>query len=315
MLFSQVSITTPWIKSLLFGLVLFFHFNLPAQTTYELERINFYPKVSAYAKIDYTYQAHYISTPNNTLKSSEVRNYRNTFNTTYASRLKWMFLGATVSYEVASESAANYGIPSNERYSSQGLKEPEFFIKTRLRKQHNDKGNIDLYLSFSDSYGTREIGKSSANRLNGGNILTTRMTHGMHENEWEFSNNLDFTFFDEGEEQNDFANTKHDLGSYNIINYFFFAQYQVNPWLFLNSGIGIEYRTVQEISDSLGEKREIQEGTGSLFRLGAKRPLSEWSLVEFSYELRRSSYFVNGRSSFDGDSSQNSFLLSFIQGF
>ena len=302
-------------KSLLVGLFLFFHFNLQAQTSHELERINFYPKVKAYVKIDYSYQTHFISTPNNTLKSSEVRNYKNTFNTTYAYKLDWFFLGTTVYYEVASESAANYGIPSKKRYSSQGFKEPEFFLKTRLREQHNDKGNIDLYLSFSDSYGTREIGKSSANRLNGGNTLTARINHGMHENKWEFSNDLEYTFFDEGEEQNDFTKMMHDLGSYNIFNYLFLAQYQVNPWLFLNSGIGIEYRTVQEISERVGEKREIQEGTGSLFRLGVKRPLSEWSLVEFRYELRRSSYFVNGRTSFDGDTSQNSFLLSFIQGF
>ncbi|MCM2350562.1 MAG: hypothetical protein NDI69_11130 [Bacteriovoracaceae bacterium] len=302
-------------KSLLVSLLLFFHLNLQAQTRYELERINFYPKVKAYAKLEYFYQTLFITTPNNTLNSSEVRNYKNTFTTTYAYKLDWLFLGTTVSYEVATENAANYGIPSNERFSSQGFKEPAFFFKTRLRDQHNDKGNIDLYLSYSDSYGSREIGKSSANRLNGGNILTSRITHGIHEYEWEFCNNLEYSFLGKGEEQNDFTNIKHYLGSYNIISYFFLAQYQVNSWLFLNSGIGIEYRTVQEISDQLGEKREIQEGTGSLFRVGIKRPLSEWSLAEFSYELRRSSYFVNGISTFDGDSSQNSFLLSFIQGF
>lgn len=302
-------------KSILVSLFLFFHFSLQAQTSYELERINFYPKVKAYSKIDYSYQTYFISTPNNTLKSSEVRNYKNIFNTTYAYKLDWLFLGATIFYEVASESAANYGIPSKNRFSSQGFKEPAFFLNTRLREQYGDQGNIDLYVSFSDTYGTREIGKSSANRLNGGNTLTVKINHGMHEGEWEFSNNLEYTFFDEGEEQNDFTKIKHDLGSYNVFNYLFLAQYQVNPWLFLNSGIGIEYRTVQEISDRLGEKREIQEGTGSLFRLGAKRPLSEWSLVEFRYELRRSSYFVNGRTSFDGDSIQNSFFLSLIQGF
>ncbi len=297
------------------GLFLFFHFNIQAQTKYELERINFYPKVKSYAEVNYSYQTHFISTPNNTLRSSEVRNYKNIFNLTYAQKLKWLFIGTTVSYEVASESAANYGISSKDRFSSQGFKEPAFFLKTRLRAQHEDKGNIDLYLSFSDSYGSREIGKSSANRLNGGNSFTARINHGMHENEWEFSNNLDYTFFDEGEEHNEFTKIKHDLGSFSIFNYFFVVQYRINPWLFLNAGVGVEYRTVQEISDRLGEKREIQEGTGSRFQLGIKRPLSEWSLVELRYELRRSSYFVNGKSSFDGDSIQNSIFLSLIHGF
>ena len=302
-------------KSLLAGLLIFFHFNSQAQTKYELERINFYPKVKAYLEVDYSYKTHFISTPNNTLRSSEVRNYKNTFNSTYAYKLKWLFIGTSVSYEVASESAANYGIPSKDRFSSQGFKEPGIFLKTRLREQYEDKGSIDLYLSFSDSYGTREIGKSSANRLNGGNSFTARINHGMHETEWEFSNNLEYTFFDEGEEQNDFTKIKHDLGSFNIFNYFFLAQYRVNPWLFLNAGIGVEYRSVQEISDRLGEKREIQEGTGSHFQLGVKRPLSEWSLIELRYELRRSSYFVNGKTSFDGDSIQNLIFLSYIHGF
>lgn len=296
-------------------LTLFFCQFVHAATQSGLERINFYPKVSAYLTSAYSNQNLSITTPRNAVDDTEVTNNRNVFSLTYAYFLKKLFLGATVIYEAASESAANYGIPSSKNYSSQGFKEPAIFILTRLREQSGSTGNIDFYLSFTDSLGAREIGGSTSNRLHGRNTLTSIIGHGMLEDKWEFKNALQWTFFDEGDEHNKFQGKQFQLGSYNLIKYSFTGQYQINPWLFINASAEFEYRTVQKIRDETGTTREIQAGTGSIFSLGAKKPLSDWAVIEIKGELERHDYFILGESNFDGEVTQTTYTLSYVQGF
>lgn len=288
---------------------------LYAQATKELERINFYPKVNTFFRAEFIYQTLTITTPQNALNEKEIKNYQNSFSFTFGHKLRWFFLGLTALYEIASESAANYGLPSDNRYSSHDFRDPELFLNSRLLEQTNEHGNIDLYLSFSNSLGAREIGRSTANRLNGANIFVSEISHGMRQQAWEFKSSLKYTFLSEGQENNDFTQKEYKLGSYNTLTYFFMTQYQINAWLFINGGFGFEYRTVQKIKSSLDDKSEIQEGTGSIFRLGMKKPLNENSLVELNYQLKRTSYFVKGISNFDGDSLQNNLSLSYIKGF
>lgn len=289
--------------------------HLHAETQKGLERINFFPDVKAFARGEYQNQNLLITTPQNAVNDTEVRNNKNIFSGSYAHRLDNIFLGVKVSYEIVSESAANYGIPSVERESSQGYSEPMIFLLSRLREQTGSTGNIDAYVAFSDSWGAREVGGSTSNRLNGHNIFIATVSHGMLEGKWEFKNSLSYYYSDEGEEHNKFTHTNYRIGSLNVFKYSFTGQYEINPWLFVNASAEFEYRTVQKISDQMGERREIQAGTGSIFRLGAKKPMNEWSVLEASAELKRYDYFVQGDTNFDGKASQVTYTLSYVYGF
>lgn len=302
-------------KYLAFLFILFFCQIIKAQTRSGLERINFYPAVQAYLISSYANQNLLITTPRNAVDDSEIRNNRNIFSFSYGYHFKKFFLGTNVIYEVASESAANYGLSSPKRYSSHGFKEPAIFLLTRLREQSGTTGNIDLFLSFTDSLGAREIGGSTANRLHGRNTVSAMISHGMLEEKWEFRNALQWIFFDEGEEHNKFQEKQFRLGSYNLIKYAFTGQYQFNPWLFFTASAEFEYRTVQKIREESGTNREIQAGTGSIFCVGAKKPLGEWSVIEVKAELERHDYFVLGENNFDGKVIQTTYTLSYIQGF
>lgn len=301
---------------ILFALITLLTSNfLPAAAQKGLERINFFPDVRAYARSEFQNENLLITTPQNAVNDSEVRNNRNIFSGSYAHRLNNVFLGLTLFYEIASESAANYGIPDVKREKSNGYREPMLFLLSRLREQKGTTGNIDAYIAFSDSWGAREVGGSTSNRLNGSNILTVRISHGMLEDRWEFKNAFIYVSYDEGEEHNKFTHTKYEIGSLNVFRYAFTGQYEVDPWLFLNASAEFEYRTVQKIFDRQGERREIQAGTGSIFRIGAKKPLSEWSVLEASAELKRYDYFVQGDTNFDGKATQTAYSIAYIHGF
>lgn len=300
---------------LFYLLLLIFQSQLQAQTSKELERINFYPNAKAYLRTDYSHQILRIDTPQKQINTKEVQNFSNIFSLTYAYKFKYLFLGVKNFYESASESAVKYGIPENNQYQSQGIKEPELFILTRLRKQKKDKANIDLYVSYVESFGSREIGESSANRLNGGNIFTINASHGLLDEEWEFRNSFQYVHFYKGEEHNNFTEKKYDLGGYGLLTYLFMGQYAVGSLSYLNTAIGIDYRSVQKISDRDSDKRELQAGTGTVLYLGYKRLLGTWTLAEFMYGIRRNSYFVKNTENYDGLQTQHTFLLSLIQAF
>jgi hypothetical protein len=292
-----------------------FYQTLYAESDNGLVRINFYPKVKSYLIADYSYQNLHISTPKNAIDEKSVRNYRNILNLTYAFKFKPFFLGTHLSYEMASESAATYGIPSNERYNSQDFHQPSFFLNSRLREQASSTGNIDLYLSFAPRIGPREVGGSGSNRLSGKEKYQIRISHGLLEDDWEFKNSFEYSFFADGDEENSFTNKNYLLESYNLFRYSFTGQYEINPRLYLNASAAFEYRTIQKIYDRQDERREIQAGTGSIFRLGLKKSLSSWSVLEFSSELERYNYFVSGDTNLDGALTQWTHTLSFIQGF
>lgn len=286
-----------------------------AKSKHELERINFYPRVKAYIQAGYSYQLNIITTPREEIDDEIIRNYRNLFHLEYAWKFPWFFLGARIGYAVVSESAANYGIASKKRYESQDFTEPTIFAFSRLREQKDEKGNIDLGFAFSDNYGTKEVGESSSNRLEGRNIYHTSISHGYLEEDWEFKNSLLFQFYDEGTEANSFTDQAYNLGPYNIFTYLFTGQYTLKERVFSYASIGVEYRTSQKIKSG-DDKREIQQGTGSIFQVGIKRSFNDWAVAELGYEYKRSSYFVHGKSeNFDGDASQHRFLVSFKYGF
>ena len=285
-----------------------------AQSEKGLHRINFFPDVKAYFSASYHNRNLLITTPENAVNDSEVRNNQNLFSATYAYRFDQIFLGIIGAYEIASESAANFGIPDTERKSSQGYREPSLFLLHRLRKQSGTTGNIDLRLSFTDSWGAREVGGSTSNRLNGHNILNAEISHGMLEDLWEFKNQLAYMFIDEGEEKNDFVDMSFETGSFNVFEYSFTGQYELNPWLYINAAAAFEYRTVRKIYGNMG-RREIQAGTGSVFKLGVKRPLGEWSVIAADAQLKRYDYFVQGETNFDGKATETTLGISYLQGF
>lgn len=297
--------------------LLFFCFcqKLSAGTFQELHRLNFFPASQAYLRLDYTYQNLEIETPRILFNQSSVRNYLNIFDLSYAFNWRGTFFGTKLKYEVTSLSAANYGIASSKRYTAQGFGSPEFFFLSRLRPQTGETGNIDLFFSFTPGLGPREIGKRSAERFEGRDIFQFRLSHGLREESWEFRNQLGTRYFSEGKETNSFTENKYILRPYALFRYSFTGQYQARDWLYIFAGASFEYRTVQKIVSPTEDERKIQAGTGSIFNLGVKKPLDDWSVVELGVELERYSYFVVDESNFDGQATDAKYSVSFIRGF
>ncbi|MBA2405094.1 MAG: hypothetical protein H0V66_10020 [Bdellovibrionales bacterium] len=308
-------------KSLIPFIAVFFIFMkislAQATPSRELERLNFFPNADAYLIAQYDHVRLNIETPFEEIQTKEVNNYYNLFTLTYAQHVsRKMFLGLRGTFEQSSENAASYGVPVRRRFTGMGFKEPEIFTQYRLRFQKEEKGLIDLYLGYSPLLGKREVGGSDAKRLNGRDILTIGLSHGLWEEEWEFKSALNFRFFGEGKEENSYAEGSFQLESYYMINFQFHTQYRINPKLYTFGSVGFNYTSIEVISGGTFGRREVQAGTGSLFELGLKRTLGDWSLLELSYNLHRYDYFVKGETfNLDGDAIQQQFTLALKQAF
>lgn len=282
-----------------------------------LERLNFLPDADAYARVGYRYSFLHVETPKNTTNTKEVHNMTNLFQGEYAHRFgRKFYLGARFFYEEASENAVSYGIPFPRRFSSHGAKEPELFIIYRLKDQGEDAGLVDVNLALSPKGGRREIERDNSNRLNARTIIDLRLSHGFLEEDWEFKSELATKYFGRGIEENAEEGKDFTLESYQEFSFDFRAQYRISEWLLATAGVGVMYRGTQEVEDSGGDSREIQAGTGSRFHLGLKKPLGDWTLVEFSYSILRRDYFVKGVSrNLEGDESLQHFDLVYSMAF
>lgn len=304
-------------RTLLFILLSSFSLIAQAQTQTEIERINFFPRSDAFAIARYHYEKLNIETPQTSVNTKAVNNYSNVLSVSYAQKVhRKLFLGITGEFEEASENAVVYGIPLRRRFNSFGPKEPIIFGIYRLREQEGTKGLVDFYASFAPDGGSREIGKDHSNRLRGRHLLHFILSHGMWEGDWEFQSSLDYLYWGEGEERNSFISRRFDLEDHYNLSFHFKAQYRVNEWLFASSSIGAVYHSTQTIIDKQMGRRQIQSGTGSVFEFSLKRPLSDWSLIELSYILKRNDYFVKSPDvNLDGDQKVQRFVLKMVHAF
>lgn len=297
-------------------LLTFLSYPLTAQTI-GLERINFLPDTDAYGKVGYQYSSIHIDTPKNTTKKKEVHNISNLLYGEYAHRFgRKFYAGLRFFYEEASENSVIYGVSLPRRFSSHGVKEPELILKYRLKDQSGPSGLIDLNFAFSPKGGRREIDRDNSNRLNARNILKLKLSHGLLEEEWEFKSTFGFNYLGRGVEENSEEGMDYTLEAYREFSFDFMAQYRATEWLLVNAGVGVIYRGTQDVFDESRARREIQAGTGSLFLLGLKKPLSEWSLIELNYSLLRRDYFVKGvTSNLEGDESLQAIELAYTMAF
>lgn len=298
-------------------IIIFISLKLHAQTKTEIERINFFPEADAFMAVNYQYNILKINTPQNTVGTKSVSNYKSLLAISYAHKFsRKMFIGLTGFLEEASENGILYGIPTKRRFSSFGPKEPEFFTIYRLRFQQKNKGLVDLFASFSPKKGTREIGSENADRWNGRYISRVGLSHGMWEEEWEFRSSIEYVYYGEGEEENKFSGGLFVLENYSDFIFNFKAQYRINKWLFAFGSVGVEYHTDQEINEPGGEERVILAGTGSVFQIGIKKPLGEWSSMDLSYVLKRNDYFVKGpANNLEGDLRSETLSLNYVTAF
>lgn len=282
-----------------------------------LERINFLPDTDAYARFGYRYSFTRIETPKNTTNTKEVSNISNLFLGEYAHRFgRKFFSGLRFFYEEASENAVSYGIPFPRRFTSHGVKEPELFFLYRLKEQSESSGLVDTSLTFSPKAGKREIDRDNSNRLNSRNILKLTLSHGLHEEDWEFKSALGFNYYGRGIEANREEGMDYTLESYREYSFDFLTQYRASEWLYFNAGIGVIYRGTQDVFDENQGRREIQAGTGSRFRFGVKKPFSEWSLLEFNLSLLRRDYFVKGiKNNLEGNETLQSAEILYTMAF
>lgn len=282
-----------------------------------LERINFLPDTDAYARVGFRYSYLDIETPKNETKTKEVSNISNLLSGEYAHRFgRKFFAGLRFFYEEASENSVSYGIPFSRRFTSHGVKEPEIFLKYRLKEQTETSGLYDFYFAFSPKVGSREIDKDNSNRLNARNILRFILSHGLHEEDWEFKSSLGFNYYGRGIEENGDQGMEFTLEAYRELFFDFSAQYAASDWFLLNAGVGVIYRATQDVYDENRARREIQAGTGSIFHLGAKKPLGPWSVVEMEYKLLRRDYFVKGTSTnLEGDETLQSLEIAYTMAF
>jgi hypothetical protein len=288
-----------------------------SQTASEIERLNFFPKTAAFIDMGYQYQVMEIETPRTAIPSRNVLNHQNALKLTAAYKvIDQLFLGMHFQYEKASENAAIYGIEASERISSYGFREPDFFLMWRIKEQNGDQGLLDFSFSYSNAMGAREVGGAGANRLNGRNKLKAGLSHGLLEDKWEFRSMFELHHYTEGEEQNDITSRTYHLHTFNEVLFKFSSQYHLRDWAFINATIGVLYRGSQNISDSRSDDRKIQSGTGSLFEIGIKRPISENTVISTAYQYFRNEYFVKGPSSnLDGKKQLQSISLNLIHGF
>lgn len=268
-----------------------------------IERINFFPEADAFLRAGYSHSQLNIETPRTTVNTKELNNIYNLFTATYAHRAarKW-FLGVTLAAEEASENAAFYGLPLRRRSTSSGLMNPGLFSLYRLRHQKGDRGNIDFFIEVSPNLGPRKISRTSSNRFSGKNRLDVGLSHGFLEEKWEFKNELGYTFFAAGKEQNRFLDSTFEVENFFHVQYKFTTQYALKEKLHVFLSLGIFYRSNERIREKSGEMRELKSGTGSDMGLGLKHSLSAWTMIELSYRIQRTEYFLKtDQFSLDGN--------------
>ena len=284
-----------------------------------LERLNFFPNTKAYAIFKLVNQTAEIETPEQAVMTKKINNFSNALSIDYAYKIHpKVFLGIIGTYEAASDNALRYGVALRERFQSQGFKEPEVYVLSRLREQGEDQGLIDFFMSFSNALGAREIGNDqSRQRFNGRNIFKASISHGMKEDQWEFKTALNFTHNGEGEEFNHFDDQTYDINSSQNFEFHFSSQYQFDEKIYAYGSIGVIYRGDEGTkSRGTNEKREIQSGTGSVFTLGGKYTLSKWSFLQLQLYYMRTEYFIKGTTSnFDGRAEIGEAALSYVQAF
>jgi hypothetical protein len=288
-----------------------------AQTDTELERVNFFPDTDAYLISSYGYEKLEIETPQSTVSTKKVNNYFNVINLSYAQRIhRSVFAGVGAHFIQSSENGVRYGLPIKKRFNSLGFREPDVYLIYRIRPQTNDKGVIDLNLSYSPKLGNREVGKSNANGLNGRNILKSILSHGLLEDDWEFKSAFGFTYYAEGEEKNSFTKKMYDLEKYWDLSFKFTSQHKLNNWLYAYGTVGVIYQTTQDVIERGGQTRELQAGTGSFFEVGMKKPLGKVSIIELIYNLKRNDYFVKGLSNnLEGKEVYQRFTFNYLMAF
>ena len=279
-----------------------------------VERINFFPDAESWLIASYSHTRLEIETPEATVKTKEVHNHYNLLTLAYAHRFSHkLFAGIKFGYEEASENVATYGLPLRRRFTSTGFVNPELFLNYRLRSQKKDRGNFDAHLAIVPTMGSRKISKTPMNRFSGRNSIRMHASHGFLEEQWEFQNLVGATLNSEGPEENEFSRFNFTLESSYIIDYAFTTQYAIQENLFLSGTIGIVYRLKEVLRQSTAGEREHRSGTGSLFRLGVKRKISDWSLIDFGYSLHRSEYFIEADTfNLNGDSTSHKFQLNYV---
>lgn len=280
-----------------------------------VHRLNFFPDADAWLRAEYSHRLLNITTPKEIADTKDVRNVYNLGEVSYAQRFaRKLFLGVKVGIEEASENGALYGIPLKRRFTSEGLTDPEIFGTYRLRHQKDDKGNLDLHLSLTPSPGNRKISTSSTNRFSGRNSVQLGLSHGFLDEAWEFRNAIHGTFLGAGREDNEFlGGMRFRLESSFTVDYTFSAQYASGKRTFVSGLLGINYRSSEISREKGGGKRELRSGTGSVFGASLKRIISDWSLLEGGYTLRRSEYFVKGEDvNLDGKLTSHEFSLAYL---
>jgi hypothetical protein len=287
-----------------------------AQTPSGVERLNFFPEAKRFVDLTTTYAHTNIDTPAASVQTKEVNSYVTRIKLTYGQRYKRNFFGATLPYEAATENAVTYGIPTRDRFYSQGFQEPEFFWLRRLKTQRGERGLVDMYLAASPRLGNREVTKEQSTKLNGRNTFTARISHGLWEDQWEFQSSIEWLHYGKGREENDFSESVYSLHSFNDYAFRFAVQYRFMPQTFGLAHIRAIYRGTQKVSDTLSTKRELQAGTGSEFLVGLKQIFLDQFALRGSYSIYRNDYFVKGAgTNLDGEQITQNFILSLTYAF
>lgn len=304
-------------KLVLYCIASMFCLSIHAQIDRELERINFFPTTPRYLIINYQYQYYSIDTPSNNTQVKGERDLSNLFALTFAHKLRErFFLGINGFWEAASEKGLRYGLPSRDRIVSQGARDPELFLRWRIRPQTEEIGLFDLVINYAHSLGPRRIGDHEANRLNGQSKYEVILHHGKHEGDWEYRTSLKYVYFNKGILENTVNNKTYDLHSNRHFLFNFQVQNQVMENLFVNGSIGFRYRGTQGIKGRNDVVLDVQSGTGSIFGLGMKSYLTNNLLGDLRYTYSKNDYFVKGSASnLEGQEKAQAIALGLIFGF
>jgi hypothetical protein len=282
----------------------------------ELERLNFFPRSQAFLAASLIQRNHLIeSAPYSTNRRNLHENSQTTMLEAGYRLGPALILGAGFLFERAREGGFRHGVPELENFRAQGFAGGNIFGIWRLREQTEQRGLIDLQMSFFPGLGPRTIG-IDANRLSGRSSLTLVASHGFLEEVWEFRTSIGSSRQFQGELKDASVDRTYALAAATSFWFSFSFQREIARFWYVDGATGFRYRTDQNLRGVVGDRRELQSGTSSQFDLGLKKKLSSHKLLRLGYSFERGDIFVRTNSNnFDGRWLSHAADLSLILGF
>lgn len=281
------------------------------------DRLVFFPDVKSYIKTEIALENMRIRLPKNGVKKEQINDYSTIGSFKYGHKVKKnFFLSLEGLYEEATESKVRHGVEENGKYKTRGLKDPNFSILQKLRDEDEFKGALFYELSFSPQIGVSKKGASGENRFMGGEVFKLELSNLKKEDKWDFKSSFRFERYFSAVTKNTSLDEKVKTDGQSNFYYIFTTQYELSQIDFASVGLGFTYQGDKTFKYEKAGKKEIQAGTGSLFRFGYTRLLKDQKILKAKFHIDHNEYFLKGvQENYNGTGTIYSLSLAFIKNF